>query len=249
MKQLTTLLTLIILLFGCSSINKKKAENMDYKFRDLKLEQNEIQLIESLSLKREKFYSLFSNIIISEIQKNSIKKDKKNRSPINGILFCGKKIDFEEISNLTKTLSSNNLILEVSINELSERYFDFKFPFYPNKDEVVDIKKQYYKIYKKDDMKDFITQIEYHQDDKTLISKVYNEWVEKINVKPIWADQNENVLYCPLELNDNVINIIYQGRLEYVESVKVNLEKKWVTEESLKESIRKDFPKIDFYFN
>ena len=77
MKQLTTLLTLIILLFGCSSINKKKAENMDYKFRDLKLEQNEIQLIESLSLKREKFYSLFSNIIISEIQKNSIKKDKK----------------------------------------------------------------------------------------------------------------------------------------------------------------------------
>ena len=249
MKQLTTLLTLIILLFGCSSINKKKAENMDYKFRDLKLEQNEIQLIESLSLKREKFYSLFSNIIISEIQKNSIKKDKKNRSPINGILFCGKKIDFEEISNLTKTLSSNNLILEVSINELSERYFDFKFPFYPNKDEVVDIKKQYYKIYKKDDMKDFITQIEYHQDDKTLISKVYNEWVEKINVKPIWADQNENVLYCPLKLNDNVINIIYQGRLEYVESVKVNLEKKWVTEESLKESIRKDFPKIDFYFN
>ena len=137
----------------------------------------------------------------------------------------------------------------MSINELSERYFDFKFPFYPNKDEVVDIKKQYYKIYKKDDMKDFITQIEYHQDDKTLISKVYNEWVEKINVKPIWADQNENVLYCPLELNDNVINIIYQGRLEYVESVKVNLEKKWVTEESLKESIRKDFPKIDFYFN
>ena len=244
------LLSLILLLFiiSCANINNGKMKQLDYKYRNAKLNSNEIDLIESTGLNIDKFNTIFNDIIISELKTNSIKLGKNKRDSISGILFCGKVIEHKKVLDLRNELSKKYLILEVSLNELSDRFFDFEFPFYKKKEDVIDIKKQYYKIYKKTQIIDFIEQIEYSQDDKTIITKVYNNWVKEINVFPIWADQNENVLFCPMNQNDEIIDIIYKGQVEYLESAKVNLEKGWVTEKSMKEEIIKKFPKIDFWY-
>ena len=229
-------------------MNNGQKNQLDYKYRNAQLNSNEIDLVKSTGLNINQFNLLFNNIIISELKTNSIKLGKNKRDSISGILFCGKVVEYKKVLDLRNELSKKNLILEVSLNELSNRFFDFEFPFYEKKEDVTDIKKQYYKIYKKTQIIDFIEQIEYSQNDNTIIKKVYNNWVKEINVFPIWADQNENVLFCPLKLNDEIIDIIYKGQVEYLESAKVNLQKGWVTEKSMKEEIIKKFPKIDFWY-
>ena len=69
----------------------------EFKNRTLKLDTKEIELISKLNLSSEIFTRLFDSIIISEVIPNSIKINKKERVKTSGIVFCGKKIEFDKI--------------------------------------------------------------------------------------------------------------------------------------------------------
>jgi len=225
---------------------KKNQKNTNPPLKNYKLSTKEKMLIEAIGLSEKQFLKSFNDLILSEILPNS-KEKGVYRDSINGIIFCGKKIELDHYLSMRKEFEKKGLVLEVSIDVMFYyRYPEFKFPNF-DKETIENIPKNYYKIYEKDKGLHFTEQCYYVKVDKTELEEFYGIIVNKYNGFAIWADNEENLLYVPNNKSSELINLIYNFR-DNISPKKYGIENGWYTEEGLKNDIKERLPLIDFGF-
>jgi len=248
------LIFMLLILVSSNSKEFKKGEqkqkNLEFEFkhRNSELTTEEKKLINNVGLNEKYFRSLFSKIIISEINSNSYLKNRSDRKIRNGILFYGLKIDLDNYKKLKLELKKTNLELETSLNYASDRWIDFKFPFYKDRNTVIDIDKQIYKIYRSSDGLDFIEQIEFVYHDKEIVKNVYEDWKIKYNVIPIWADNRDNILMINTAITEELILDIFEGKRKCFPNIDRNISLGWETKDTKISQIRERLPLIDMFF-
>jgi hypothetical protein len=221
---------------------------LEFQFRDKELTEAEKYILEATGITENYFRQLFSNVIISELVTNSIKVSRYDRTPIEGLVFSGKRISIVAFSTLKAELNKRDLNIEVSWDVLTPRYYDFKFPHYSNRDVVVDIDKQYYKIYPKRITPDFVSQVDFINGDKSNIETAYNEWRKHYNIEIIWMDRTENLLFVNTPTSQDTIDNIFEAKRRIYWDIDRNIEMGWSTIESIKEDIRNRLPFLDLCF-
>ncbi|WP_258098920.1 hypothetical protein [Marinoscillum pacificum] len=220
----------------------------DYKHRLEGLYQVEIDLISSLEISEDYFYQLFGDIVLSEVLPNSINVGKYQRETSSGILFCGEKIDLNQILEIKTELAKLNLVFECSFDEmLNSRYIDFEFPEFSDRDLLIEINKNYYKIYPIKDRVEFYTQVQFPNRDKSPLKRFCDSLAITYGAFPLWADGKENLLYCPMENSDDLVDLVYNFK-DLIYPKEHGILNGWYTEQSLKEDIKSRLPLIDFGF-
>jgi hypothetical protein len=223
------------------------SEKQVYTMRQSELTPSEASLIGSINIDQSYFFEVFRDVLISEILCNSRMKGQ-HRDSISGVIFCGKKIELEKVLQLRKEFGKLGLILEVSVDEMiNRRYNEFSFPVFSDKKLLLDIDKNYYKIYPKKDRLNFIDQVSYVRDDKPELIEFYNIIVNKFNGFPIWADGEENLLYLPESYSDELVEAIYQFN-DSAYPKGPGIEKGWYTKESLLKGYKDRLPLVDLGF-
>lgn len=220
----------------------------DFQFRDKQLTRQEIELLTGINLSESRFKQFFSEVVISELITNSIKLNRIERKPVEGILFCGKMISIGEVTNLKTQLNKFNLEFEISWDVLTPRYYDFKFPYYINKDNVIDMEKQYYKIYPLTNAPDFIDQIDFINEDKSAILQAYLQWQSLYDITKLWVDRTENLLLINVPISDDIVNHVFDDKRKIYWDFDRNIEMGWSTVESIKDDIKNRLPFIDLCF-
>jgi hypothetical protein len=250
MKNISVIFVLVLVISACGSIQdefKEKNEEQTFSLRTDRLTVEEKKLLQSNKIEIDYFYQTFADILISEIRCNS-KLKGYNRDSINGIIFCGKAIQLEEIITLRNQLNGMGLVLEVSLDRMIyTRYKEFEFPGFTDKTELENLDKNYYKIYEKKKGISFVEQISYFQKDKTELIAFYKLISEKYDGFPLWADGEENLLYVPNNKSDELVQAIYDFK-DFVSPKAYGIENGWYTKESLLNGIRQRLPIIDFGF-
>lgn len=237
--------TLLAIFISNCGVSKNQIK-MNYSLRNNYLSKDEITLVESINLETSAFDNIFKDILLSEIIHNS-KERGFNRDNINGLIFCGKKIELNDYLELRERFARKGLVIEVTLDEMIYyRFKDFKFP-YIEENVLKNISKNYYKIYEKSQGLSFTEQCYYVENDKTELNIFYNTIVQKYKGFAIWADYDENLLYVPNNKSDELINLIYNFR-DKVYPKKYGIDNGWYTEKSLKDDIKEKLPFIDFGF-
>ncbi len=128
------------------------------------------------------------------------------------------------------------------------RFIDFEFPFYKqNQEKLIDITKNYYKIYPTVDKIDFVEQTQFPLTDKSKLKEFYNKLIYEYECSVFWQDGNENILYCKSLKTSEVVNLIYEFR-DFIYPKKYGIENGFYTEESLKQEILDKLPIIEICF-
>lgn len=220
-----------------------------FYFRSPKLNTAEIELLNENKIPENTFLVLFDSIVLSEIKPNSIKESRRRRMPANGIIFCGKKIENIELLDLKEKLLDHGFELQATVDEMiTSRFIDFEFPFYKEKEnELLEISKNYYKIFPKKDAVDFVEQVQFPLVDKSELSNFYERLTKDYHCLLLWADGNENILYYPCGKSDELVNTIYEFR-DKISPKKESIEKGFYTEASLKQEILNYLPLVSISF-
>lgn len=237
--------------FGQSTqfkVDKTILNPLEFKNRDKKLSEEEKIILVKTGLSEDKFRATFSEIIISEIIMNSIYVSRATRKEKNGLLFYGITINLKDYLQLKYEFKKIGLELEVSLNTPSDRWRDFKFPFYKDLQTVVDFEKQIYKIYRSSEVIEFIDQIDYINQDKSIIEKVYEDWKKNLNIMPIWADNKDNILLVDCEITEIIVEKIFEGYRRCYPNIDRNINLGWETKESKMKEIKNRLPFIEMSF-
>lgn len=219
-----------------------------FNYRNSVLNEVERELLLQNNIDEIKFIEIFKNLIISEIIQNSIKESRTSRTETFGIIFCGKKIGLEKFEEIKNELAIQNLTLEVSFNEfLYDRFKDFEFPFYSNRDEILRTPKIIYKIYPTNKKCDFIEQVQFPLVDKTSLRNFYNKITEEFGAEVLWADGNENLLYATRGDKEKLGEIMYDF-YNLIYPKEYGIENGFYTKESLIQGYMDGMPLIALNF-
>ncbi|UOY05808.1 hypothetical protein L0P88_17935 [Muricauda sp. SCSIO 64092] len=211
--------------------SRRKLNKKEERF----LQESQIDILE---LKR-----LFGKLILSEIL-----PDEKDKSA-PGIVFSGIRTELDQFFNLRQELRRCDLGLQVSLDTISSRYRSFKFDPYNGSKPIEEHYKQLYKIRILSDQDEFIDQLAYYGDDKSIVKEAYEKWVDDFGVLPIWADGKDNLLLCTKGLDENSAQSIFEQKFKIYPSYGHDIEKGWMTRESITQEINEALPIIHLCFD
>ncbi len=216
-----------------------------YTYRTTKLNEEELKLINSIGISNEEFENLFDDILMSEVSHNSYPKGEY-ADKVNGIIFCGKKIELDEVLNLRKLFFDRGLVFEASISiYIHSRIKEFDFP--STKVNIHEVKKNYYKIYARKEGLSFIQQVNCMHDDKSELEIFYKKLQDEFQGFAIWADYEENLFYTNSDKIESLLDDIYKIQ-DYYHPKQNGIENGWYTKDSILEEYKKKLPIIEMCF-